>query len=189
MSDNFQTLAFDTVRAAEIQKVARIGLDWMIARGFVRADQTDCVYAADNGLGHRPGPNWRQIVYEARDFDDDFLRLAVNGVHAAIGKGVYNAAEYSNDAKGACPACGEVPDPQFDYLPLAEAWFNGAVVSVPCPLCSTTSLLEDWDFQPCLAFAEGALKFWNWPLLSEEFKKDLLRILSLSRLRHLVGHL
>jgi hypothetical protein len=108
MSDNYQTLAFDSIDESEAVSAAERAIQWMIANGYVCAERTDCVYGSEDGLGHRPGPRWRELVDEseeqrlwdlwsrrtgqpapiAAEMVDQFLPLAINGLEATTGRHV-----------------------------------------------------------------------------------------------------
>lgn len=219
MSDNWQTLALDSVAADDAERVIEAALDWMKASGFIQTKLEDCAYGSD-GLGYRPGPNWVWVADNIRTWGDlwrswsriwrheakpdypgapldsdicdtsDFLRRFPNGVQARTGRCVCDPGAYYDDFRtGVCPACGGEVDPEVDFSELANAWYHGEQVGVLCPLCSKVSRLEDWDFQPYWAFAQAGLTFWNWPPISEQFKAGLLSTLSLPRVRHILGHL
>jgi hypothetical protein len=208
MSDSFQTLAFDTVGAGDAPTTVDSALSWMKAAGYILADLEICVHGAD-GLGFRPGPNWQRIVDGTRSWRGrtklvgvmpppdvrphdirDFLTLTTNGVSSVARRIVCDSGEnWSTFKTGICPSCSEEVTPQIDIFDAAGEWFEGRVVTVPCPHCSVVSQLEAWDFQPYWAFAESALIFWNWPSLSENFTRELTNMFGIPRLRHIVGHL
>jgi len=187
MSDNFQILAFDTVTTGEAPGVVETALGWMKAEGIIDSTPTDCVLG--ESFGFRPGPNWSDVVEHPGNLRG-FLTLWTNGVHAEARRVVCAFGELLTGFRtGVCPACGAEAEPQKDIVELAAAWYERRDSDLQCPICSTASRLEDWDFQPFWAFAEAAVTFWNWPPLSEKFIANLVTRLSVPRVRHVVGRL
>lgn len=209
MSDNYQVLAFDSIEENAAQAIAHQAIGWLIARGCVCEVQSDSAYGPD-GLGHRPGSHWREIVDfdeeqcrwaewsertgravpSAADSFDDFLTLKINGVAASSQRSVHHSGENCRpEPEGVCPTCNVKSAPEVDLGELAERWWRRETCELVCPSCMVTSRLEDWDWQPDWAFAEASLTFWNWPPISAEVISRMSAALGGVRVRRVDGRL
>jgi hypothetical protein len=81
-----------------------------------------------------------------------------------------------------CPSCetqialhdGNGPTPEWDLLTDATlAWEEGGPDILDCPNCGSSSGLALWSIHPSWAFGNLALIFWNWPMLSKEFIRQV----------------
>jgi len=210
MSDNYQTLAFDSIEPEDAASVAEQSIRWLIANSYISEELSDCVYGSKDGLGHKPGGRWREIVDEQEDQRlwnvwasrtgkpppqaserlADFLRLQINGVEASSKRSAHCSGENCEaSVSGVCPACGVSSVPTSDLNELAEYWWNEGASRLQCPECSVSSSLQDWDWQPHWAFSEAALTFWNWPPISASAVTQLSEALNNIRIRQIVGRL
>ncbi|HEV7693269.1 MAG TPA: hypothetical protein VGO52_20715 [Hyphomonadaceae bacterium] len=207
MGDGVQKLAFDTVDASEAPTLVANAVSWMIAQGYIGEAQKEFEWSDD--LSHPPGPNWRDIVDDARRWRGlintrdlnltpppgarpydmaQFLETRPNGVKASAERMVCDAGEnWTGFEFGICPACDQEVGLDAQVNDCCAPWFEGEACTLTCPSCGAVSRLEDWDLQPFWAFSNAALLFWNWPALSEAFVRNLADALGGLRVRHIVG--
>lgn len=217
MSDNYQRLGIDRIDPASAERIVGRALHWLIERGYIMPDLSDCAYGPKYGLAHLPGPNWREIIQnpeaEARLDAENAQRLAAwsartgkpvklflevsgfparhpCGVHGAAGREVIHpGGNYDPDLEGQCPVCYARMKLPDDYNDLVSSWYEGMETLLECATCQARSTLEDWDWQPGWAFAQASITFWNWPELSLGFMDELSAVLGGARLRRVFAHL
>lgn len=209
MSDNYQTFAFDSIDEKDAHAVADHAIRWLVSRGYIADALSECSYGSD-GLGHKPCPNWREIIDEvelqrlwnvwsartgkpspsAHEDIERFLALQINGVEASRRRSVHTSGQNCGPGlEGTCPGCKAKFEPDFDLAELAGRWWEREAVALACPSCLVESRLEDWDWQPDWAFAEAAVTFWNWPPICAEAISDLSTALGSVRIRRIDGRL
>ena len=217
MGDNYQRIGIDRIDPAAAERIVGRALHWLIERGYIMEDLSDCAYGPKDGLAHLPGPNWRDIIQnpeaQVRIAAENAQRLAEwsartgklvkpflevsgfearhpCGVHAEAGREVVHAGgNYDPDLDGRCPACNAKMKWQENYTDLVVSWHEGMETLLECATCKASSKLEDWDWQPGWAFAQASITFWNWPELSRSFIDELSGVLGGARLRRVFAHL
>lgn len=211
MSENHQVLAFDSIQEEAAPDTIERAVTWLISNGYVCEALSECALGSEGGLGHRPGPNWRDVVdleEEQRRWDlwgkalgrtppdasevlGDFLRLSTNCVETKKTRSVETALGLTYQAsRPVCPACrNQTPEQVDELVVLIDRWWECERVEMECPTCRVSSRLEDWDWQPVWAFAQASMTFWNWPPISGDAIKRLSTALGGIRIRHLEGRL
>jgi len=150
------------------------------------ADRADAVirWLLDSGVivpNPRRGGSWRDSAYvpgpragsAAPGFGESAPRATHVGVDVLVERELYRDTVPHDPP--ACPDCGyELPEPTLDRL--IRPWLDGRhEPEVPCPGCGTVRRLGDWPNGYLVG--ELAVRFNNWPPLSEEFVAHLGRLL------------
>jgi hypothetical protein len=108
-----------------------------------------------------PGP---QAPMAAPSFGDADYTLANNGVDIVVERELYRDTS-PHDAP-ACPDCGyELPETTLEGM--IRPWMDGREPQVRCAGCGTVRPLGDWP--DGYLVGELAVRFNNWPPLSDEF--------------------
>jgi ribosomal protein S27AE len=166
MGDWFEVIADVEATAEEADRLAADMLAWLVERGIVMAEQTDCVLG---GLGYAPGPNYTAAVTEP---DANLHRLQTNGLNVVTGQTVFYSMGVDRII---CPRCGAVVVDQDDELswPRFSAsiddWYAGGSGIQTCERCGEAAGLNDWHWSPPWGFGYLGFEFWNWPRLNPDF--------------------
>ncbi|MFG2771060.1 hypothetical protein [Streptomyces sp. NPDC048350] len=171
MGNHFQTVVDLDATAAEAPVLARRALDWLVAEGIVRAEQTDCVFGAP--LGHPPGPHWASAV-AIEDWEPG------GGLRIEAGRTVFHGgqgeAEYA-----ACPQCAartafygeEWDEVEGAWEPFGRAmstWHTTGSATVDCVHCGRAGELSDWAWaDDYYAFGHLGFEFWDWTEFAPRF--------------------
>lgn len=171
MGSAYQTIADMDATAEEAPVLARRVMAHLCERRIIEREETHCVLA-EEGLGHRPGPEAAD-AFGGQD-DDGVARLVVNGVEALVGRNVH----YSWAELARCPVCGEEGEFPVGWDAAVEDWIEGGGGRLACPACGGEAPVGEWEYEPPWAFTELAVRFWNWPPLSEEkFVRQVAEVL------------
>jgi hypothetical protein len=112
-----------------------------------------------------PGP---QAATAAPGFGDTDYTLANNGVDILVERELYR--DTSPHQAPACPDCGhELEEATLEGL--IRPWLDGHEPRVDCAGCGTGRPLGEWP--DGYLVGELAVRFNNWPQLSEAFLADL----------------
>jgi hypothetical protein len=111
-----------------------------------------------------PGPAWRLVVGEG--VDDEFLRVADNGVDVDAGWAVHGKAGTSAPS---CARCGSTLGVE-EHRVLVEAWDeSGKDPAATCASCGTTAQLSAWVGEDVVLCGAMAVTFHHWPRPSPAF--------------------
>lgn len=182
MGDYAQTLADIDATDAEAPALKDRLEAWLIERGVVAAEITDCVLGSDGG--HPPGERYG---YAIGNESVAAPNLWTNGLVVETGRQVYHGADLETVT---CPRCGHVEamfpreqgrwDTAFDAA--INEWLSGGPGLVPCLGCAAGIGLNDWDWGYPWAFGALGLTIWNWDELSESFIAEIRDLLDGHRL-------
>ncbi len=161
MSDYKQSLVDQTATSAQAPGLGTKVVEWLIKRGVIAAQMTDCVLS--EGQGYPPGPNWRDAVEDTSS--DNFLELKTNGLEITTGRTVYHS--WLEALR--CPWCNAEQLEDVDWATAVDAWVSGDLPCLGCSDCGHTTSLLDWEFDRPWAFGPLGFTFWNWPNLSDDF--------------------
>ncbi|GAA0273441.1 hypothetical protein GCM10010302_08800 [Streptomyces polychromogenes] len=164
MSDSAIIIVELTVPAGDAPARAADVADWLVERRIVRPND-------------RPDPLWRPSRYvpgpdaaaAVRDPRHDTGPLG-DGVDVIGRRQVHGPG--GNYTPPACPNCSVSLDPDTHFT-LVETWLARTEPHVTCESCATAALLGDWSGPWALHVANLAVRFHNWPPLSEAFILEL----------------
>jgi len=166
MSDSFQVLVAQEVAAEVAEQVGAEVIAWMVARGVIVPERTDCVLESD--LGHAPGPG----ASRAHEPRHKLVWLRTNGVTVSTGRRVFHAG--ASGIALECSACGDAFEPGEEWVEAVGRWYEGDDdVSFMCPTCGMADRLQYWEGEWRWAFGNLGITFWNWPPLAEPFIQAL----------------
>lgn len=168
MSDFFTTFVVPDATLEEAPALARVAVDWLVAKGIVLEERTDCVLGDEPG--HRPGPNYADALTHD---GTNLLETTPNGLDVRIGKEVFHPM--GDETHAFCPRCGLIAGDDFDaLLERVNEWWEASGPAVhPCGGCGQSIHIADWHWDPMWAFGFLGFKFWNWALFEPEFVRGL----------------
>ncbi len=187
MSDSFQSLAFPDVKQADAEDLASRLLESLVSRGILEPDPNpECALDEE---GYSPGKDIGSALSDQRA-GGQLLTLKTNGVVISAEPTVFSGDEPPETTT--CPKCnhsfdggedfggegfgGEGSDGGEDFVELIGEWFEGEETTLDCPDCGEASPLEQVETTPPWALAHVGVKFWNWPVLSEQFVGSLVAL-------------
>jgi len=133
--------------AGEVDALAAAVRAWLVAEGVT----------AEDG---EPGDRWRSALS-----DVEKNPLLPDAVSVVTEWQVFTAM--GNLTPPTCARCGvERPD-NVDHV--EEWWITHVEPEITCLSCGWTALDGDWPGPFWLAASDLAVRFYEWPLLSEEF--------------------
>ncbi|MBA0053014.1 hypothetical protein E0L36_19690 [Streptomyces sp. AJS327] len=194
MGDWFQTIVDTEATPEEAPGLAANVVDWLVADGVILAERTDCVLGAD--AGHAPGTRYGDAVQQP---DPELVNLWSNGLHATVGRTVFDAGQGEPSAV-TCPHCAveirlvdeywsPVEESWHRFAPAVGSWAEGDDEPVACPSCDRAAPVHTWHWADYFAFGSLGFTFWNWPDLRPEFVADVARRLGGHRTVLLEGKL
>ena len=165
MSDESVTVVELSIDALEAADRADAVIRWLLDRGVIVPNPTrDRRYRPS---AYVPGP---RAPVAAPGFADGDYRADNNGVDIVVERELYR--DTSAHSVPACPDCGhELAEDTLEKL--IKPWLDGREPRVRCAGCGTERPLGDWP--DGYLVGELAVRFNNWPRLSEEFTADLGR--------------
>jgi DNA-directed RNA polymerase subunit RPC12/RpoP len=135
--------------AGEVDALAASVRAWMVEEGVVTEDGS-------------PGDRWRSVL---NDVETDPSVSAFAAVSVETEWQVFTAM--GNLTPPTCARCGAQRPEDIDYV--EEWWVTRVEPEITCPSCGWTALDGDWPGPFWLAASDLAVRFWDWPLLSEQF--------------------
>ena len=145
-------------------------LTWLIERGMVLPDKTDCALGPHGG--YPPGPSAEIAI----DGVAHLRQLKSNGLEITVGPKLSIApAAFDDDVTYKCATCGSHPGGidffQTHMVAVIETFLaDEAEPVVICPSCKQEHGLRSYEFEPpALAAAYCTLTFWEWFPVKNEF--------------------
>lgn len=164
MSDSAIIIAELTVSAEDAPAQAADVADWLVRQRIIQPND-------------RPDPLWRPSRYvpgpDAAAADRDLRRNIGpigDGVAIIDQRQVHDPG--GNYTPPACPNCSTLLD-QNTHITLIETWLERTEPNVTCENCATATLLGDWSGPWAIHVANLAVRFHNWPPLSDAFILEL----------------
>jgi hypothetical protein len=138
VSDDAQILVAVDCATDQAAVTGAAVLDWLVERGIVERDTTDCILGGD-GMGHAPGPEFETTV----DGDGAGTRgLWTNGLSIVVGRTIFDGG--CNGLELQCEECSGTFEPGDDWMDTAEAWAEGEDdARYTCPACGRDWMLRD----------------------------------------------
>jgi hypothetical protein len=133
--------------AGEVDALAAAVRAWLVDEGV----------AAEDGA---PGDRWRSVL---SDIEKDPYGADLVSVETEWR--LFHAME--NLTPPTCARCGAERPDNIDFA--EEWWITRVEPEITCLSCGWTALDGDWPGPFWLAASDLAVRFFNWPLLSEEF--------------------
>ncbi|MFF2654137.1 hypothetical protein [Streptomyces sp. NPDC058045] len=193
MGDYFQTFVDLDAGPEDAQQYADRAVRWLVAKGIVLAERTDCVIGPP--LGHPPGPKWAEAVDCHSSQEAPYDGLAV-----CVGREIFDSGQGDPEAV-TCPRCAastSLVDDDWEldlglWRPFRQAmdtWESTGTGEAPCPACAHPVPITEFTYEGC-EFAYGCLglTFWNWPEFTGEFEEDLSEALDGHRVECIEGKL
>jgi hypothetical protein len=163
VSDESVTVVEMSIGALEAADRADAVIRWLLDTGIIAPNPARD--SAWRPSAYLPGP---RASTAAPGFGDADYTLANNGVDIVVERELYR--DTSPHPPPACPDCGhELPEATLDRL--IRPWLDGGEPQVPCAGCGAVRPLGDWP--DGYVVGELAVRFNNWPALSEEFLSTL----------------
>jgi hypothetical protein len=163
LSSNFQTIVDVEAKAEEADELADAILAWLVETGVIPS--LDCVSrneVSTEGL----------VVITRRHV---FFSL--------IGEDEITCPHCGHAMPVECDAQGFAIGMWQELFTTIGEWYDGGRGDRPCPRCAKSVELNDWIWSPPWGFGCLGFEFWNWDLLSPEFKAEVSR-----RLGHRTVH-
>ena len=173
MSDSSTTLVPERIfiAAAEREQMEKRITSWMIEKGWIEPEISDCVLSEGGG---------RRITRKGNTHIsgcEPDRGLAVNGfcVEQFDGKNVFTNLEGGLES-AVCSGCGE--DIGEEFYDMTEAWFSGEDnPPVPCPCCGESFDIRDYVLEPPWGFSQIGFTFWNLWDMTDEFVEEFAAVL------------
>ncbi|MGX1131436.1 endogenous inhibitor of DNA gyrase (YacG/DUF329 family) [Streptomyces glaucescens] len=184
MGDTFQTIADPDASAQDAPRLAERVVEWLVAEGIVLAEAAPG-WALSEHPAHPPGPNWHKAVTDAR-------WGAPEGVAVHTRPKVFYSLGDSDTHAVTCPRCGGTTtvadDVSARFSTAMGTWDETGATDVDCPACAETVPLPAWAWtDDAFAVARLGFEFWNWPVLSDDFRTRMTGFLEGHRTVFLQG--
>jgi hypothetical protein len=164
MSDSAIIIAELTTSTRDAPARAAATAAWLLGQEVIQPnDQRDRIRQPSQYL---PGP----AATTAAPAFHQYPELANSGIDIIDQRQVHDPG--GNYTPPTCPSCS-VALAEDTHIALIEPWLEDAEPSVTCPACSATALLGDWNGQWAIHVANLAVRFNNWPALSDQFVSQL----------------
>ena len=163
MTDDVLTVVEISVDPLTALDRADVVARWLLATGVVVVNPARDERQQPSAL--RAGPAVREAAPAWRDSDD---AAANNGVDVLAERTLFHPTEAYVPPH--CPSCGH-PLGEERHHELLQPWLDGTEPAVTCAGCGTTRPLGDWPGSYLVG--ELAVRFNNWPPLSETFLAEL----------------
>lgn len=164
MSEHAITVVELSLSAAEAAQRAHLARQWLLNTGVIVGNpKPDELW---NPCEFLAGPQVQGIACET-DVD---RRLWNTGVEVLCERQLHHPIE--NYEPPGCPRCA-TPLAEDVHTALIETWIEQGEPSTSCGACSHAALLGDWPGQWTYYVAELAVRFNNWPPLTDAFIADL----------------
>jgi hypothetical protein len=181
MGDWFQNLVAPDIAATEATATSERMLAWLVAEQVVLAETTDCVLG---DAGYPPGP---QCVKATGKTDPHFLHLRTNGLAVVSNRTVFHSGQGRFEL--VCSACNSRLKPPDRWGDAVQEWFEqSGSGDLACASCGVSQSVDHWRHDPPWAFGELGFEFWNWPKLTETFRREFEERLG-SRIVYVYGKL
>lgn len=164
MSDHSITIASKQSKHANSKYKAEEVLKWLISIDVVKGKVSDCCLGTDGGYAISNGAVEVTHYPEYLPFD-----LHVNGLSITTNRTVFDTGENGIE-EIICPSCHK--DISYEDWSFDD-WYNEVSNNMRCPLCHTDMEINDFKFTPEWGFSNLGFTFWNWPLLKDDFLKEL----------------
>jgi hypothetical protein len=159
VGDECVTVVEMSVDALEAADRADAVIHWLLERGVIVPNPIRG--STWQPSAYLPGPRAQEA---APGFHEADYTLANNGVDVLVERELYR--DTTPHAPPACPTCGyELPEATLERL--IRPWLDGQEPQLDCPGCGTVRTLGDWP--DGYLVGELAVRFNNWPPLSDEF--------------------
>lgn len=144
-------------------------LNWLIAKGIVKSQLSDCILSENKG--HAVSEGARNVSA----FPDDLpFGLTTNGLEIITNREVFHTGETGME-KCMCPNCGEdISEEEWTFI---EYWFCHDTDESICPLCDVYVDIHELKILPAWGFSDLGFKFWNWPDFNPDFIDDFQSLL------------
>ncbi|MEV8533857.1 hypothetical protein [Streptomyces sp. NPDC051211] len=164
MSDSAIIIAELTVSAQEAPARAAAAAAWLLEQQIIEPnDQPDPLWRPSQYL---PGP---AAAAALRDFHRN-TGLVGDGIDILDERQIHDPG--GNYTPPACPNC-TTPLDEDAHITLVKPWLEQAEPIVTCENCAAAALLGDWTGPWAVHIANLAVRFDNWPPLSDAFILEL----------------
>ncbi|MET8537260.1 hypothetical protein ABZV67_37075 [Streptomyces sp. NPDC005065] len=164
MSDSAIIIAELTVSVDEAPRRAATAAAWLLDQLIIQPnDQPDPLWRPSRYVpGSDAAAAVRDVRHNTGPIGDGIDVLDQRQIHDPGG----------NYTSPACPNC-TTPLDEDAHITLIKTWLDRTEPLVTCENCATATLLGDWRGPWAIHIANLAVRFNNWPLLSETFIHDL----------------
>ncbi len=181
MSENAVTVVEISLSGSEARARASEIREWLLGAGVIKPNPRPDPMGQPSEFA--PGEAVRTATPDY-PLDWDGPQLANNGVDIITTRELHHPIE--NYAPPACPSCKATLDEHF-HQGLVEPWLKGPEPVVQCPSCRVATPLGDWPGEWTFQIGELAVRFNNWPPMSDEFITEVGRRLG-ERWRVVIEH-
>jgi hypothetical protein len=171
MGDGFQIVVDREVSEEDAPRLAERIRDWLISRRIIQPELTDCTLGEP---GHPPGEAHPSALADPSLAALHMLtHMLTNGVEITVGRSFF----WTPYTDLTCRACGARCEPYEEWVEAVGAWHEDDAATFACPTCGHPERVTEWTgVSPC-GFGNLGLTFWNWPPLSEEFVREVTRMM------------
>ncbi|MFD7443079.1 hypothetical protein [Streptomyces sp. NPDC059909] len=164
MSDSAIIVAELTTSAEEAPARAAAVADWLLDQRIIQPnDQPDPLWWPSQYI---PGPAAAAAVRDLRHNTG----LIGDGIDILDHRQVHDPG--GNYTPPTCPNC-TTPFDEDAHITLIKTWLDRTEPLVTCENCATATLLGDWTGPWAIHVANLAVRFHNWPPLSDTFILEL----------------
>lgn len=174
MSVHYISIVDSYVSSKEAPKASNKVLRLLMDKEIVESTLSNCCLHSAT-LGYRPGLNFlsaTDIVESSGAANcnyNDFIGFQVNGLEVSVERSVVYDA-YVDPGIARCPNCAEDSSFNEAWNQAISDWHSGNdAATLFCEHCEKQSEFAMWDHLKACAVGNLALKFWNWPELSDKF--------------------
>ena len=166
----------DTDSEADAREHAARVVAWLAGRGIIEPDLSACLLGEEQG--YAPGPKAYTAFAAKSDGtalqDNDGLdHMQVNGLEVIIGREVSFNMQGEFEA-ALCPECGHRRAQDGEWSDAMSGWAEGTGDGLLlCPACDKATTVAEWEHIDPMGFGTLTFKFWDWPVLSDDFVNDL----------------
>lgn len=143
---------------------------WLLDQGVIEPNPESDPVSDPDPLGcpsaYRPGPRAAEVAPDIHQA----AKPANNGVDFVSLRQVHDPG--GNYEPPSCRDCEMFLDTGL-HIGLIQPWIDGPEPDVTCPVCGESALLGDWSGEFAIHVANLAVRFNNWPRLTEKFANEL----------------
>lgn len=169
--EHMETIVFDGIARDMAQQLGSAATDWLVAQGTIEPSPWRNIFGEPTG--HTPGPTPEVTHHPQQNAQYGWVEIW------ASGEGVIVVGGEPPIVMG-CPTCRARQPTAAEVI---SAWEKTAEAAATCRTCRRNSDITQWDGGTSYAFTRLSVSFFQWPPVTDAFKKELSNTLGNFRTR------